>query len=349
MSFDCLVVGSHLRYDGVWQRPQQIATRLAQRVPVLFVEEPFIADRDRDDVGTAGPIDVLRPMRAAHAYEPDARTIARVRAWVGERRALVWLYTPMMLPLADAFADASVVYDCMDELAAFAFAPQGMREREADLMARAALVFCGGASLYESRRAAGSRVRLVTSGVEYDHFARAAAPHALFAGLAKPVFGYAGVIDERIDVPTLEALAQRAGNVVLIGPFAKIDTSLLPRRANVHFTGRMPYADLPSLLAGVDVAIMPFAANAATRFISPTKTPEYLAARKPVVSTPIADVISAYADVVTVAAGPTAFADACARVAEHPDEGRIARGSALARNAGWDERVSRMWNDLQRE
>jgi UDP-galactopyranose mutase len=261
----------------------------------------------------------------------------------------VWLYTPLMSSLADAFPDASVVYDCMDELAAFDFAPAGMRERERELAKRATLIFCGGSSLFEARRALGSKVRLFPSGVEFDHFAAAAQPHPLFAGLAAPVFGYVGVIDERIDIATIVALAERDASVLLVGPVAKIDPATLPRRSNVHFTGRMPYADLPALLAGIDVAIMPFAANRATQFISPTKTPEYLAARKPVVSTPVPDVVSAYGDVVTIAAGARAFADACMAVAATPDPERIARGVERARNAGWDGLVTRMWNDLEHE
>jgi glycosyltransferase involved in cell wall biosynthesis len=349
MLFDCLVVGSHLRFDGVWQRPQHVVTRFARRLPVLYVEEPFVAESESDVTTRVGNVDVLRPLRRGHAYEPDATTLASVVAWVGARRPLAYLYTPMMFALADAVAETSVVYDCMDELAAFDFAPAGMRERERELVRRASLVFCGGPSLFEARRAVGSKVRLFPSGVEYDHFARAAPPHPLFAGLAKPVFGYVGVVDERIDIAAIEALADRGANVLIVGPVVKIDPATLPRRANVHFTGRMPYAALPSLLAGIDVAIMPFATNAATRFISPTKTPEYLAARRPVVSTRIPDVVATYGDVVTIADGAEAFAASALAVAAAPDAERTARGAARARNAGWDELVTRMWNDMQAE
>jgi len=349
MEFDCLVVGSHLRFDGVWQRPQQIVTRLGAHVPVLFVEEPFVADAVRDDIVPHGDVSVLRPQRPHYAYGVDDATLARVREWVGTRRALVWLYTPMMLGIADALPQAPLVYDCMDELAAFDFAPPELRERERTLCDRAALVFCGGPSLYEARRGLGTKARLAPSGVEFEHFARAAAPHPLFANLPRPIFGYVGVIDERIDVPTIEALAERDAQVALIGPLAKIDAATLPRRPNVHFTGRMPYASLPSLLAGIDVAIMPFATNAATRYISPTKTPEYLAAGKPVVSAPIADVIARYGDVVTIARTPEDFADACLAVACAPDAERRARGIERARGDGWDALVARMWNALERE
>jgi glycosyltransferase involved in cell wall biosynthesis len=238
----------------------------------------------------------------------------------------------------------------MDELAAFAFAPAGLDERERALLARADLVFAGGRSLYEARRAHGAKVRLFASGVEFEHFARARAiaPHPLLVNLSHPIFGYAGAIDERIDVALLEALAERDAQLIMIGPVVKIDPATLPRHPNVHFTGQLPYGDLPPLLAGFDVAIMPFARNAATAHISPTKTPEYLAAGRPVVSTGIEDVIADYGDVVTIADGPAAFASACFAQASASDPERIARGVERARAVGWTELVARMWYDIER-
>jgi UDP-galactopyranose mutase len=253
----------------------------------------------------------------------------------------------MMLPLADAFTGAPLVYDCMDELAAFAFAPPQLRERERALLERAELVFTGGRSLYERRRRLGEKVKLFPSGVEFEHFAsaRSLPPHPLFAHLAAPVWGYFGAIDERIDLDILEALAGLGGNLVLIGPVVKISPAVLPRRANVHFTGLTDYALLPAMLAGFDVAIMPFARNEATANISPTKTPEYLAGGKPVVSTPIPDVVADYGDVVTIAQTPDAFARAC-RGALPPDPRRVALGIERARSAGWEAIVAAMWSDL---
>jgi UDP-galactopyranose mutase len=349
MEFDCIVVGSHLRYDGVRQRPQQVVSRLARHVPVLFVEEAFVAETERESYEEVDGIDVLRPLRSTYAHDADARTIAAARAWVGGRRALVWLYTPMMLALADAFGKASVVYDCMDELGAFAFAPPELLARDRVLSDRAELVFCGGPSLFDARRHLGRKARLAPSGVEFEHFASPAEPHALFANLPRPICGYVGVIDERIDIAAIEALARRDVSVALIGPIAKIDPGILPRRPNVHFTGRMPYEALPSLLAGIDVALLPFASNAATRFISPTKTPEYLAAGKPVVALPVADVATRYGDFVTMAPDAETFADACLVAAARHDPDRVARGRVRARAEGWDALVARMWNDLERE
>jgi UDP-galactopyranose mutase len=239
------------------------------------------------------------------------------------------------------------VFDCMDELAAFDGAPAGIAERDRALVERADVVFTGGLSLYERRKSAGAKVRCYPSGVEFERFAADVAPHPLPAELRSPVFGYTGVIDERIDIEILTALSDAfpTGNIVLVGPVVKIDPAILPRRANIHFTGVQPYASLPSFLSGFDVAIMPFARNRATENISPTKTLEYFAARRPVVSTPIADVVRQYADSAFVADGPAAFV-AAARAALQPDPGRIARGEAAARARSWDVIADRMWHDL---
>ncbi len=352
MNVECIVVALHLRYDGVRQRPHHIIERLAQRVPVLVVEEPFAAGDDANDTTQLGNVTRLRPKRRSPLEQHvDDATLADVRAWVGERTPLLWFYQPMMFALADAFPIAPVVYDCMDELATFDFASPALPARERALQARAGVVFAGGRSLYEARRDLGAKLRLYPSGVDADHFVQSLgrARPQLLASLARPVCTYVGAIDERIDFAPIEALAARGASAVLVGPVVKIDAARLPRHPNVHFSGPVPYADLPTLLAGTDVAIMPFAANAATRAISPTKTPEYLAAGLPVVSTPIADVIADYGTVVHVAESAQAFADACLDAAAHPDAGRVARGAALARNLRWDDIVARMWQDIHRE
>jgi len=349
MSFDCIVAGSHLRYDGVRQRPHHVLTRLATRVPVLFVEEPFFGAEESETLLAREDLTVLRSVRRSlEATRLDARALATVREWIGERRPLLWLYTPMMLVLAEAFGDAPLVYDCMDELSAFAYAPLELKTQEKTLLERADLVFAGGHSLYEARRELGAKVKLYPSGVEFEHFAAAATlpPHPLVQQLMRPVYGYFGVIDERIDFDVIRALAERIASVVMIGPVVKIDPAVLPRRANVHFTGQVAYADLPAFLAGFDVALLPFALGPSTANISPTKTPEYLAGGKPVVGTPIADVVADWGDLVTIAQTPDAFADACAAAAERPDPLRSAAGITRARAAAWDAIVAAMWSDL---
>jgi glycosyltransferase involved in cell wall biosynthesis len=340
-----LVAGLHLRWDGVRQRPQHLLSRIAREVPVIVIEEPFAAREDRDEVFADGAVTVIRPLRRRGWSLPliDDGAIATARAIAGDGPAGVWLYTPMMLRLAAEFAAAPLVYDVMDELAQFDFAPAGMAENDRAALDGADLVFTGGRSLYAKRAGLGPKVHCEPSGVELERFAADVAPHALTGALRGPVFGYIGVIDERIDVELIAALADAFpdGHVVLVGPVFKLDPLRLPHRANVHLTGGVAYDGLPSWLAGFDVALMPFARNRATEFISPTKTLEYFAAGLPVVSTGIADVAAEFADTVYLADGPAAFV-AAARAALDASPERIARGVAHARERTWDAIAERM-------
>jgi glycosyltransferase involved in cell wall biosynthesis len=346
---EVFVAGLHLRWDGVWQRPHHVLTRLARRVPAIVIEEPYGAAVDRDEVRREGDLTVIRPLRRRGWGEPlvDAQALATARELAGARRCGAWLYTPMMIEVIDAFGASPVVYDAMDDLANFDFAPRGMRERETALLERADVVFAGGRTLFENRRAYGVKVHCHPSGVELERFAADVAPHPLAAALGAPVFAYVGVIDERLDYDLIAALADAfpGGGVILAGPVVKVDPARLPQRANVHYTGRLAYAALPSFLAGVDVALMPFAINRATASISPTKTLEYFAARVPVVSTPVADVVAAYGDIAYIAAGADAFVAGVRSALEAPPE-RIERGFAAAAAETWDAIFARMWDEL---
>ena len=339
------VAGLHLRWDGVRQRPHHLLARIAREIPVVVIEEPFAARADRDDVHVEGDVTVVRPLRRRGWSPPfvDDAAIAAARRIVGDGPCGVWLYTPMMRALAEAFGAAPLVYDVMDELAQFDFAPAGMREHERAVLDRADLVFAGGRSLFAARSALGERIRCEPSGVDIERFEANVAPHPLPAQLRGPVFGYVGVIDERLDLALVAALAEAFpdGHVVLVGPVAKIDAAALPHRPNVHLTGAVPYDALPSWLSGFDVALMPFARNRATEFISPTKTLEYFAAGLPVVSTRIADVADAYADTVLFGDDAPAFIDA-ARAALAATPARIERGRAHARARTWDAIAARM-------
>ncbi len=249
----------------------------------------------------------------------------------------------MMRGLAEAFVAGPLVYDVMDELAQFDFAPEGMVENERALLERADVVFTGGRSLHAKRTAHGPKVRCEPSGVEVERFAADVAPHPLPAQLHGPVFGYVGVVDERLDIDLIAALADAFpdGHVVLVGPVVKLDPARLPRRENVHLTGAVPYDALPSWLAGFDAALMPFARSRATEFISPTKTLEYFAAAKPVVSTGIADVAAEFGDTAYIADGAGEFVAAARAALIAPPE-RIARGVAHARARTWDAIAARM-------
>jgi glycosyltransferase involved in cell wall biosynthesis len=266
------------------------------------------------------------------------------------RADIAWLYTPMALPLVETVQPTCVVYDCMDELSAFKDAPRQLRQRESALLKRAAVVLTGGPSIYEAKRDLHPNVVCLPSTVDAAHFdaasLRADSPESdeadrLQGGLSTPRLGYFGVIDERLDIELVAALADAhpSWSIVMAGPVVKISADSLPQRDNLHWLGMQPYARLPYLLAGWNVALMPFALNESTRFISPTKTLEYMAGGKPIVSTAIADVISLYGDTVAVADGHDSFIQACEALlnesAQEMAEHREAMANSVA-HFSWD-------------
>jgi UDP-galactopyranose mutase len=268
-------------------------------------------------------------------------------------RPVAWVYTPMAQPLLEAIDPALVVYDCMDELSLFLGASSELGRMEAALLERADLVFTGGASLYEAKRKRHPRVSCFPSSVDARHFAQARpAAHAIpepadQAAIPRPRLGYCGVIDERLDLAVLDAVAAShpEWQIVMVGPTVKIDPATLPKRPNIHYVGQRPYEELPAYMAGWDVCLLPFARNDATRFISPTKTLEYMAADRPIVSTPIADVVRSYRDIVYLADTPAAFVQACERALTAPAEERDARSAAAAAvlaQTSWDTTALRM-------
>ena len=336
-----LLVFCHLRWNFVYQRPQHLLSRLGVDRRVFVVEEPVRGDgpahleRLEPDTG----VTVLRPHTPIDApgfhdaQMPTLRAlIAGFLAAEGIDDYVAWFYTPMALPLLDGLRPRAVVYDCMDELSAFEFAPPQLREREAALLDRADVVFTGGPSLYEAKRGLHPNAHCFPSAVDAEHFSPAnvqrgspeiARAMALQAPIARPRLGFYGVIDERLDVALVGAVARAlpACQVVMVGPVVKIDAATLPREPNIHWLGQQSYDALPGFVAGWDVCLLPFALNASTKFISPTKTLEYMAGDKPVVSTPVRDVVGLYGDVVRIAEGETAFIDACrAALAETPAE-----------------------------
>ncbi|MBA3416115.1 MAG: glycosyltransferase [Chloroflexia bacterium] len=264
---------------------------------------------------------------------------------------IFWYYTPMALGAEPAGVTTSlVVYDAMDELAKFRFAPAALVERETRLMREADLVFTGGPSLYRARQGRHPAVHCFPSGVEAAHFAQATCAecrHPELTGTNRPTVGFYGVIDERIDFDLIAgvAAARPEWTLALVGPTAKVAPDDLPQAPNIRYFGLRPYAELPAFLACFDVAILPFARNEATQFISPTKTLEYLAGGKPIVSTPIVDVIDLYGEVVAFAETPERFVAAIEGLLEEPSAVRRLRrerAQAVLARHDWDTIVGEM-------
>jgi UDP-galactopyranose mutase len=318
-----LVCFSHLRWGFVFQRPQHLMSRFAAHRRVFFVEEPIREDQAapslRFRVCEKTQVNVVTPVISESASPEEAtKLMGRLMRDLFRRRKIddyvAWFYTPMALDYCGKLKAKATVYDCMDELSLFRNAPPQLAGNEKKLFGISDLVFTGGISLYEAKRNQHERVYPFPSSVDSAHFAQArtmADTASDQKDLPKPRLGYAGVIDERIDLQLIREVAERRSDwqIIMIGPVVKIDPATLPRLANIHWLGMKDYNELPGYFAGWDVAMMPFAMNDSTRFISPTKTPEYLAAGLPVVSTPVRDVVRQYADVglVRIATGASEF------------------------------------------
>jgi glycosyltransferase involved in cell wall biosynthesis len=353
----------HLRWDFVYQRPQHLLTRFGGRGRVHFWEEPQFDAVDtpalRRSTKTSEVL-VLTPL-LPHGLDDqqvaDAQRELLDRYIEQQRLAnfVAWYYTPMALRFSGHLHASAVVYDCMDELSAFQFAPPELMDREKQLFARANVVFAGGASLFASKRTQHENVHLFPSSIDREHFAGARevlAEPADQAQIPHPRIGFYGVLDERLDRDLLRELAAAhpEWHLVLVGPVVKIGEDELPRAANLHYLGQKSYAELPRYLAGWDVAMLPFARNSSTRFISPTKTPEYLAGGKPVVSTPIQDVVHPYGDMGLVRIGENAaeFADAIGRSLQGLEEEWLERVDEFLAGNSWDRTFEGMWKEIQR-
>ena len=314
-----LICFSHLRWGFVFQRPQHLMSRFARDSRVFFFEEPIW------DGETAQPRYVTCPKTGVRVMTPIVPSGATPEQAVAIQRRLLgemcseqgiedfaaWYYTPMALNFTSSISPSLTVYDCMDELSAFAGAPPAMHRNERLLFEKADLVFTGGRSLFEWKRRSHTEVHLFPSTVDVSHFAQARTtsfePKDQLA-IPHPRLGFIGVIDERMDLDLLAHVARSRPQwqIVIVGPVVKIDPATLPRAANIHYLGMKSYEDLPGYLAGWDIAMLPFAQNESTRFVSPTKTPEYLAAGCPVVSTPIRDVVFPYGEIGLVKIGNSA-------------------------------------------
>jgi glycosyltransferase involved in cell wall biosynthesis len=353
-----LVVWSHLRWDFVYQRPQHLLKRSAADRRVFFVEEPIFNGsmhldvRERDN-----GVKIITP-HLPEGLRSDVATQAVMKEMIHRffvensiSEYVFWYYTPMALEFTRQMSPIAIVYDCMDELSAFKGAPTELIEWEKELLKLADLVFTGGHSLYEAKKGRHPSVYAFPSSIDREHFNQArtisedpqdqrAIPH--------PRLGFFGVIDERFDIELIDRVAEARPEwqFVLIGPVVKIHPDTLPRRANIHYLGSKDYRELPSYVAGWDVALLPFAMNESTRFISPTKTPEYLAAGKPVVSTPIKDVMRPYGDMglVHIASNHEEFIAAIEKALspEATNDEWLKRVDGFLAQTSWDDTWERM-------
>jgi glycosyltransferase involved in cell wall biosynthesis len=352
-----LIVLSHLRWVWVWQRPQHLISRIGRGRKVWFVEEPGPGEGPEPVLCTeeAGPVTRVwleLPDYPDHhvSFEDDlASAYAELLPdLVGQSDdRIAWLYTPLALDAARAVEPSVLVYDVMDDLASFKDAPRELVLRQRQALREADVVFTGGRSLHrgivEQRP---NDTFLFPSGVEPEHYEKA---RDFRVENERPVAGYVGVIDERLDLELVAGLAAELPDweIRMVGPVAKIEEADLPKADNITYPGPQPYDRLPEVMAGFDVALMPFALNDATKSISPTKTLEYLAAGLPVVSTRIADVVTDYSTVVDLQADAAGFADACRRVRLHDLSDRDRKLRPLLYKHHWDNIATRMLEHIE--
>jgi len=357
-----LLCFSHLRWDFVFQRPQHLLTRFSQELTVFFFEEPIFVDTDKPFISIdkkSNSLNVIRPHIQAGLDESGINASLKYlvdQFLVGEDMQdwLFWYYTPMALSFSAHIKPSAIIFDCMDELSAFDFAPKELIDMERKLLQMSDIVFTGGLSLYEAKKHQHGNMYPFPSSIDKQHFASSRSI------VSEPVeqqringikIGFFGVIDERFDLELVDYIANERPewNIVLIGPVVKIDSATLPTQPNIHYMGQKSYQELPSFLSGWDVALIPFKLNESTRFISPTKTPEYLAAGVPVVSTPIRDVINPYGlqGLVQVAGSNEEFLRGIETALENQNSSTwLTKVDAFLADKSWDDTYKQMKNKI---
>jgi glycosyltransferase involved in cell wall biosynthesis len=359
ISAPLLVCFSHLRWDFVWQRPQHLLSRAAKHYRVLLIEEPLFekSSRPRMDVsqrpgGITVAVPILPERLSPHAIvEAQRKLVERLLAREPEGQRILWYYTPMAMAFTGHLDCDLCIYDNMDELSLFRGASEELVDYESELFRRADLVFTGGMSLYEAKRNRHRNVHGFPSSIDFEHFAKARGMRdepgpADQAYVPHPRLGFFGVIDERMDIDLVGAVSDLRPDwrLFMIGPVVKIDPAILPRRDNIHWLGAKSYAELPRYLSGWDAGLMPFALNESTKFISPTKTPEFLAAGVPVVSTPISDVVRPYGEngLVEIAKTPLEVIRKAEALLERPRQPWLSRVDRHLAAGSWNKTWSAM-------
>lgn len=353
---------SHLRWDFVFQRPQHLLTRFARIFNIYYFEEPvfenisapFLSKSLREE-----NLWILTP-HLPEGYSPKEITDFQedlLQQFLIKQNLTdyaFWYYTPMALEFSRKLMPAVTIYDCMDELSAFKFAPPALKQLEKELFEKADLVFTGGHSLFEAKQHQHPNIHPFPSSIDKQHFSKARtykkAPKDQ-QNIIRPRIGFFGVIDERFDIDLIREMADSRPQwqFILIGPVVKIDPETLPQRDNIFYLGSKAYLELPEYLSGWDVALIPFVLNESTRFISPTKTPEYLAAGIPVVSAPIKDVVRPYGDqqLVRIATTSDEFIAAIDEELEVSKTGWLARVDEFLMQNSWELTCSKMLHHVE--
>lgn len=346
----------------MYQRPQHLLSRCQRNAQVYLWEDPIFVDDSAPWVKVVDYADGVRvatpmiPHGTGHDehFDMQRRMLDEFMKSNGVADFMAWYYTPMALRFSDHLAPRAIVYDCMDELSAFDGAPPELVQQESRLFEVADVVFCGGASLYRSKQKRHGNVHLFPSSIDFEHFAEARtamSDPADQAAIPHPRIGFYGVLDERLDREILRDVAalRPEWHFVLIGPVVKIREEDLPRADNIHYLGQKGYKELPRYLGGWDVAMLPFARNRSTEFISPTKTPEYLAAGKSVVSTPIRDVVDMYADqgLVRIAGSAQEFVEAIEASLHSANPEAVRKRDAFLADTSWDKTFAGMWSQIE--
>jgi len=344
-----MIVFCHLRWEFVYQRPQHIISRLANEYKILMIEEPI-----------QGNSSLLKKINSnLHILQPQVEKIEDITEvfplFIKNKSIPIgWFYSPSFSPLLSYFEFDQVIYDCMDELSLFKGAPAYLIEQEIYLIAHVDILFTGGKSLYESKKKLHGNVHCFPSSVDYHHFSKAKNGIVIpddVKNIPSPVVGYFGVIDERIDLELLQQTAKKSPDIsfVMIGPLAKIEKKDLPKESNIHYLGMKSYQELPSYLKHFDIAMMPFALNEATKFISPTKTLEYMASCKPIVSTKITDVVRDYKHCVHLVASPQDFSMSIQSILENPNPTKLEKEyEAILEKTSWNHTVQHMMGLMQK-
>ncbi len=358
-----LICLSHLRWNFVYQRPQHLISRFVKNGRVFYFEEPqFVDDETRLEITEQEPnlficVPYISFAETSHTSEIQKEMLDSLISDGKIEDYLLWFYTPMAMDFAENLKPLLTIFDCMDELSAFRFAPPSLIQNEKNLLEKADLVFTGGQSLYEAKKNKHPRVFAFPSSIDKEHFRTARdekSEPADQSRISSPKLGYCGVIDERMNTHLIAEMADLRPDwqFIMIGPVVKISEDELPRRSNIHYLGGKKYEELPAYLSGWNIALMPFALNESTKYISPTKTPEYLAAGLHVISTPIRDVVKPYGEsnLVEIADSAEEFIAAADKILQRGNsDDWLVKVDEFLQDISWDKTFAEMSGLINKE